>query len=154
MPQSTAAAALLLFSSATAVSVPTSTGQGGSVERAHLTFHERITIRIHSSARPASSTAALTQPLRWAEKKGPKCITANQLGGAIVGATDSVDIVLKGGARVRAKLNGECAGLGFYGGFYLKPSFDGQVCAGRDSIRTRSGDACTISRFRSLVAKR
>ena len=79
--------------------------------------------------------------------------TADQLGGAIV-ATDYVDLVLRGGDRVRAEVDGDCSGLGYYGGFYVKPSADGQVCAGRDSIRTRSGDQCTIRKFKKLVAKK
>jgi hypothetical protein len=147
--------ALLLLASATAVSVPAP--QSGSVDLAQVLLRERIIIRIPSAPPPAAApapSAVPVPPLRWEEKKGPKCISANQLGGAIVGSTDSIDLVLKGGARLRTQLDGDCAGLGYYGGFYLKPSPDGQVCAGRDSIRTRSGDTCKIKRFRNLVGKR
>jgi len=60
----------------------------------------------------------------------------------------------RGGDRVRATFDRDCPGLDFYSGFYLKPSADGQICADRDMIRTRSGDSCEISGFRRLVAKR
>lgn len=150
------AAALMLLASAAATGTPVPAGRITGTEVAQVTFSERIIIRIPSRMRRAADAAREADPQRpieWAEKKGPKCISANQLGGAIVSG-DYVDLVLRGGDRVRAQLDGDCSGLGYYGGFYLKPSPDGQLCAGRDSIRTRSGDRCTIKRFRKLVAKR
>jgi hypothetical protein len=107
----------------------------------------RVVVRVESTPR------AVPVAVRWVEKSGPKCIVANQLAGAIVNGTDSVDLVLKGGSRVRAELDDDCTSLGYYGGFYLKTASDGQVCARRDTIRTRSGDACSIGKFKRLVAK-
>ena len=150
------AAALMLLASAAAAGTPVPAGRITGTEIAQVTFSERIIIRIPSRMRRAAETAReadAQRPIEWAEKKGPKCIFANQLGGAIVSG-DYVDLVLRGGDRVRAQLDGDCSGLGYYGGFYLKPSPDGQLCAGRDSIRTRSGDRCTIKRFRKLIAKK
>jgi hypothetical protein len=150
------AAAVMLLASAAAAGTPVPAGQATGVELAQVTIRGRIIIRVPSTPRNAVSPlrrVAPAQPIEWVEKKGPKCIAASQLGGAIV-AGDYVDLVMRGGDRVRARLKGDCSGLGYYGGFYVKPSADGQVCAGRDSIRTRSGDSCTIKRFRKLVAKR
>jgi hypothetical protein len=155
MPYPTAAVLMLLVS-ATAIgsSAPAQDRDPGvdGVDVAQATFRERIIIRIPNvlmrRARPDP-----TQPVRWAEKKGPKCIAVDQLAGAAVGG-DTVDLMLRGGNRVRARLDGDCPALDFYAGFYLKPSADGLVCAGRDSIRSRSGDSCTISGFKTLVAKR
>jgi hypothetical protein len=149
--------ALLLLASATTVGAPVPVPQTAGADLAQVTLRERIIIRIPSAPSPVAAPlpkVVAAPPVRWKEKKGPKCIAANQLGGAVVGATDSIDLVLKGGARLRTQIDGDCAGLGYYGGFYLRPSSDGQVCAGRDSIRTRSGDTCKIKRFRTLVAKR
>ena len=149
------ALALMLLASATAASAPVPAGPVDGVEVAQVTVTGRIIIRVPASRTDAAAAEfARPDPLpRWVEKKGPKCIVANQLAGAIVTDTDSVDLVLKGGARVRAHLDDDCAALGYYGGFYLKPSADGQVCAKRDAIRTRSGDSCPIGRFKRLVAK-
>ena len=149
-------AAFTLIASVAAVSTPAPAGQVTGVELAQVTISGRIIIRVPS--RLQDSVAPMQQltpprPIKWAEKKGPKCIAADQLGGAIV-ARDYVDLVLRGGDRVRAQLDGDCSGLGYYGGFYVKPSTDGQICAERDSIRTRSGDRCTIKKFKKLVAKR
>lgn len=149
------AAAFMLLASAAAAGTPVPAGRITGTEIAQVTFSERIIIRIPSRMRRAETARAADaqRPIEWAEKKGPKCIFANQLGGAIVSG-DYVDLVLRGGDRVRAQLDGDCSGLGYYGGFYLKPSPDGQLCARRDSIRTRSGDRCTIKRFKKLVAKK
>jgi hypothetical protein len=149
-------AAFTLIASVAAASTPAPAGQVTGIELAQVTISGRIIIRVPST--PQNMAAPMRritppQPIEWAEKKGPKCIAADQLGGAIV-ASDYVDLVLRGGDRVRAQLDGDCSGLGYYGGFYVKPSTDGQICAGRDSIRTRSGDRCTIKKFKKLVPKR
>ncbi len=149
-------AAFTLIASVAAAGTPAPAGQVTGIELAQVTISGRIIIRVPSKLRDnATPMQQLTppRPIEWAEKKGPKCIAADQLGGAIV-AGDYVDLVLRGGDRVRAQLDGDCSGLGYYGGFYVKPSPDGQICAGRDSIRTRSGDRCTIKKFKKLVAKR
>ncbi|MBN8808718.1 MAG: hypothetical protein J0I47_10895 [Sphingomonas sp.] len=112
-------------------------------------LHERITIRVPATRQ----SAPMPVQMRYIEKKGPKCIGADQLAGAVVTAADSVDLVMHGGKRVRAAFKDQCRALGYYGGFYVKPSLDGKVCAGRDSVRSRSGDSCPISLFKSLVAK-
>lgn len=149
------ATALMLLASAAAASAPVPAGSVDRVELAQVTITGRIIVRVPSTRGDAAAAdlSLASAPVRWVEKKGPKCIAANQLAGAIVTDTDSVDLVLRGGARVRAQLDDDCGALGYYGGFYLKPSADGQVCARRDSIRTRSGDSCAIGRFRRLVAR-
>jgi hypothetical protein len=149
MPHSPAALfALLASAAAVAAPAPSPDGQ--------MAFRGQIVIRVPGV--PSAAAAPLVgnnagRPVRLIERKGPKCIAVSQLGGAAVNGRD-LDIVLKGGAQVRAKLDGDCAAFSNYGNFYLKPSADGQICAGRDSIRTRSGDSCGIKRFHKLVVKR
>jgi len=111
----------------------------------HLTIHRRVMVRVPK--------VAPTTPIEWKEKKGPQCIAANQMAGAIIHA-DGADLVLIGGERVRVRLDGDCPALGFYSGFYLKPAADGMVCTGRDTIRSRAGDSCRIKGFKRLVPKR
>ena len=146
--------ALMLLASASAAGAPVPAGHTGGIELAQVTVRGQIIMRVPSTRfAPDPARGDNTRPLRWVEKKGPECIDANRMGGAIVDG-NQIDIVMRGGDRVRAKLEGDCAGLGFYGGFYLKPSADGKVCAGRDSIRTRVGGTCTIRKFHKLVQKR
>nr|WP_254447634.1 hypothetical protein [Sphingomonas sp. ID1715] len=87
--------------------------------------------------------------MQWREKGGPKCIPAGALAGAQI-SREGVDLLLKGGARVRAKLD-RCPPLDYYSGFYIRPGLDGRVCQDRDTIRVRSGGSCEIDAFKTLV---
>ena len=88
-------------------------------------------------------------PLR--ERKGPKCVPMSAIAGAAIIEPSSVDISLRGGERVRARFSSSCPDLDYYGGFYVRPTEDGMLCADRDFIRARSGGECEIDRFRRLV---
>lgn len=125
----------------------------GKVEVAQLTIHQRIIIRIPRLpfSRPPVQAES---PVRWVEKKGPKCEPMGEIEGALISAEDSVDLIIEDGTRLRAKLDDDCPALDFYSGFYIKPTPDGMICADRDSFRTRSGASCGIDEFKRLVAKR
>jgi hypothetical protein len=86
----------------------------------------------------------------WRERRGGRCINSADVAGAAITPDGAVDFVLRGGKRMRAWLESECPALDFYQGFYVKPDRDGMVCAGRDSIHSRSGGECQIDRFRRL----
>jgi hypothetical protein len=130
------------------------------MDRAQVTIRERVIIRVPRMGplpRAAGRTAIrpLPPPVVWQESKGPKCIATGGLAGAAIGPEgEAVDLVLTGGKRVRAELDGDCEPLDFYSGFYLRQAADGMVCAKRDPIRVRSGASCTIKRFRTLTPKR
>jgi hypothetical protein len=114
---------------------------------AQLTIQQRVIIRV------PTQPPAIVPPVRWRERDGPKCIEASTLAGAQV-SPDGVDLLLRGGSRLRAKLASECPALNYYSGFYIRPGRDGRVCADRDTIRTRAGGQCEIDRFRSLVPEK
>ena len=142
---------LLLF----ALGAPAS---ADSVRVTQMTVRERIVIRVPRVAAPGGlpvgrATLPVPKPVTWKETKGPKCIAAQGLAGALISAPKQVDLVLIGGKRVRAKLDGDCKPLDFYGGYYLRPAADGMICAARDGIKMRSGASCGIDTFKTLVAK-
>lgn len=134
-----------------ALIAPAVAATAGQVDYAQLMVRERVIIRVPRMPRPS---ALPSRPVLWEEKKGPKCIPAAALAGALLSDRKEIDLVLRGGRRVRAELEGDCHGLDFYQGFYVKPSADGMVCADRDVVRSRSGAKCPIDRFRLLVPKR
>ena len=88
-------------------------------------------------------------PIEWVEHKGPKCIPANMLAGAVLSGPSSIDFVLRDRQRVRAEMDSECPALDFYDGFYLQPD-DERICARREFVRSRVGGSCRIERFRKL----
>lgn len=119
-------------------------------------IQQRMIIRVPRlpAGRTPMPAGAPLPPITWVEKKTDKCIAADGLAGASITRADSVDLVMSGGKRLRARLDSNCPALDFYSGFYLKSSGDGQICAKRDTIRSRSGAACRIESFRALVPGR
>lgn len=114
---------------------------------AQLTIRQRVILKV--PAKPAPPTVS-----RWKEKKGPKCLGLGSVAGAAVIERDSVDMIMKGGQRMRAEFEDECPALGYYSGFYILPTEDGQICARRDAVRTRAGGECMIKRFRMLMPEK
>ena len=119
-------------------------------EFAQLTIRQRVVIRVPLV--PVASEPL--RPIRLVEKKGPKCLASNSLAGAIVTSTRTIDLVTRGGPRLRAQLDSACEAVDLRFGFYIRPNPDGQVCASRDSIHARTGGECGIEKFRALVPER
>lgn len=137
---------------------------------AQMLYHERIVIRIprvrpvapapppmrgnmRGNSRALSAAPVAATPV-WIEKRAADCVPVAALSGASIDRSGDVDLVVADGRRLRAKLDDDCPTLDFYSGFYLKRTTDGQICARRDSLRSRSGARCAITGFRTLTAKR
>lgn len=140
-------AALLLLLAAPAAPM------GGPGFEGQMLFHQHIVIRIPRM--PAPRTMAMPEPplpsADFHEKDGPQCVASEDLIAATIPTDDRVDVMMRGGERLRIRLDKKCRTLDYYTGFYVTAGHDGQVCAKRDSIRTRSGDECGITKFRRLV---
>lgn len=119
-------------------------------EYAQLTIHEQIIIRVPMRA----MRTAPPPPQAWHEKKAAKCQPTEGVAAAAVIQPGSVDFIYRGGARLRAELEEGCPSLDFDSGFYVTPTPDRRICAGRDPIRARAGGECQIKRFRTLVPLR
>ncbi|HTG37195.1 hypothetical protein [Sphingomonas sp.] len=133
------------------------TAQAGA--RAQVRIERRIVIRVpRMTAAPGiitTASAAPLPPISWVERRGgDQCVPVTSLAAASVTRPDAVDLVLSGGRRMRARLGEDCPALNFQSGFYLRPPADGQICARRDLIRSRSGGECRIETFRALVPSR
>ena len=100
----------------------------------------RIPIRPHATA----------PMLEWTEGKGPKCLDAGGIAGAMLSGRDSIDFVMRDRQRVRARIDDDCTALDFYDGFYVQPP-DERLCIKRDEIRSRMGASCRIEKFRTLT---
>jgi len=108
-----------------------------------VVINEELIISIPIRPRPP-------QRVEWDEKKGPKCIPAERIAGAMWSSPTTIDFVLRDRSRIRAVMDDECPALDFYRGFYLQPD-DARICAKRETIRSRIGGTCRIERFRRLV---
>jgi hypothetical protein len=132
-----------------------SPGQLDGIAMAQVTIRQRVIIRLPRmgparSVAGSAARASIPAPVRYKEKKGPKCVAVAEMGGAMIVEPGAVDLVMNGGKRLRARLNDDCGPMDFYNGFYLRPAADGKVCAKRDVIRIRSGASCAIATFRTL----
>ncbi|SOB88158.1 hypothetical protein SAMN06297144_3303 [Sphingomonas guangdongensis] len=151
--------ALLLGALSLTCAAPAADAQrgAGSTRIAQVTVQQRLIIRIPRlpvGRAPLSAGAAPLPPIRWIEKKTDKCVPVVNLAAATITTRDSVDLLLNGGKRLRARFDDDCPAIDFYSGFYVKMPRDGKVCADRDSIRSRSGGECRIESFRALVPAR
>jgi hypothetical protein len=124
---------------------------GGSVPvvLAQVQIEQRTVLRVRAVSAPES--LGPPDKIHWDEKKGPKCVQMNALAGALVSSPTSIDLILRGGLRMRAKLEKSCPSIDFYSGFYVRPSKDGRICEDRDLIHARTGGECEIDSFRTLV---
>ena len=111
-----------------------------------LVIQDEVILRIPVEPRPMAPT------IQWVERKGPKCIPAGGIRGALLSGPAQVDFILANRARIRAEFEQDCPALDFYRGFYLQPDGD-RICAGSDAIHSRMGGSCTIERFKLLVPK-
>lgn len=118
---------------------------------AQVTVRQQILVRIPVQLRPAPRPS---QRIEWKESKGPKCVAARSIAGATALREKSFDLILRDQSRMRARLDRSCPALDYYYGFYIRPNADGQICADRDSIRSRVGGECQIDAFRKLRAEK
>ncbi|GAA0669637.1 hypothetical protein FHT00_000483 [Sphingomonas insulae] len=155
MVHSAIPASLLALAAPALAAAGDSAMQRDGVDYAQVTVHQRVIIRVPRMT-PSRTMARVraTPPVRYREKKGPKCVAVAEMGGAMIVEPGAVDLVMEGGRRLRARLDDDCGPMDFYNGFYLRPAADGQVCAKRDVIRMRSGASCEIATFKTLEAAR
>jgi len=113
---------------------------------------QQIIIRVPvAGPAPVAPRPALVQ---WHETRGPRCIPAGRIIGATALSQHSFDLIFRDRSRVRARLERRCPALDFYRGFYVNATADGQICAARDSVRSRTGGVCQIDQFRALWPSR
>ena len=108
-----------------------------------VVIHDEVILRIPIRPR-------LSPPIEWVEHKGPKCLPASLIAGAILSGPSSIDFIMRNRQRVRAVMDSDCPALDFYGRFYLQPD-DEYICAKRETIHSRVGGSCRIEKFRTLI---
>ena len=110
-----------------------------------MVVQEEVIMRIPVRAR-------LAPAFDWVERKGPKCVDADEIRAAGVRDATHVDFLMQDATRMRAQLSDDCSGLDYYSGFYITPE-QGKLCVRRDSLHLRMGGSCKIERFRRLVPR-
>ncbi|MET0363594.1 MAG: hypothetical protein ABW169_02975, partial [Sphingobium sp.] len=112
-----------------------------------VTIERRIIIRI-PTLRPAPVEAPAFLPklsTMNAQRQRSTCLTLRAIRGASFQGKAGIVFVTESDTRYQAVLERGCRPVDFQSGFYLSPSADGAICAGRDMLHARSGLKCTIT---------
>jgi glycine/D-amino acid oxidase-like deaminating enzyme len=144
-----AATGLMLMLAVPAAAPPVRAVVAQPALQQHVTIHvPRMTITTTTVIVRRDAGSALQ------ERRAKECVNVERIQGFTFNAADSIDLVLEDGSLLRAKLGSDCPALGFYSGAYLRPTSDNRFCAGRDSLRSRSGRSCPVKAFKNLVRAR
>lgn len=155
---------VLLMAASTTASMPRAAEapRPTHIQLAQVTIEQRVIIRIPTIPPPNAprlQRGALTSPLppeppedvELKEVKGPKCIKLDSLRGAILNSQTGVTMLTDRDEAFRTHFGKSCRAADFYSGFYVQPTKDGSICAGRDTLHARNGSTCDIQKFTKLV---
>ena len=118
-------------------------------------IEQRMTIRITPRAQ-AQPNMLVEVPARAAsprvvERPMGKCLDASGIAGVQGLDSNRLLLFMRNRLVVSATLEPACRARDFYSGFYLENSSDGKLCVGRDTLQSRSGANCRLTRISRLV---
>ena len=126
-------------------------------EAANQVRIEQHTI-IRIAPRPAPPQATLLMDLprgeiggRFAERSIGRCLPAAGIAGVQIDRSDRLILFMRDRRIITAQLERACRARDFYSGFYVDRSPDGRICVDRDTLQSRSGTNCKLTRIRQLV---
>lgn len=126
-------------------------------ESANQVRIEQHTI-IRIAPRPAPPQATLLMDLprgqiagRFAERSIGRCLPAAGIAGVQIDRSDRLILFMRDRRIISAQLERACRARDFYSGFYVDRSSDGRICVDRDTLQSRSGTNCKLTRIRQLV---
>ncbi len=92
------------------------------------------------------------EPPRLIERPAGRCVAASSISGVQPDGGNRLLLFMRDRRVLSAQLERSCRSRDFYSGFYVERSTDGQLCVDRDTLLSRSGANCKLSRLRQLVA--
>jgi len=119
-----------------------------------IRIEQRLTIRIAPRSQRRDMLAAIPSgPMveRFVERRSIRCLRVGGIAGVQVAGDDRLVLFMRDQTLVGANLEKACSARDFYSGFYLEPTRDGMLCAGRDTLHSRSGMNCAVSHLHELV---
>lgn len=120
-------------------------------------IEQQITIRITPRPAPVQQNVLnqlsqrATPPNRVSERHMGNCVPANGIAGVQIGRDNRLIFYLRDQRVAAASLERACSARDYYSGFYVQRTSDGQICVNRDTLQSRTGAACKLSRLRQLV---
>lgn len=119
-------------------------------------IEQRMTIRISPRPRQLEPNMLMDLPSRplpprQAERDIGGCLPIAGIAGVQVSNDNRLILFMRDRRVVSAALERSCSARDYYSGFYVERNSDGQICVRRDSLLSRSGANCKLSRIRQLV---
>lgn len=119
-------------------------------------IEQRMTIRITPRSAPPPPNMLVDMPGRIAppranERDIGRCLPISGIAGVQVSSDDRLILFMRDRRIVSAALERACSARDFYSGFYVERNSDGQMCVKRDTLRSRSGAICRLSRIRQII---
>jgi len=90
-------------------------------------------------------------PPRFEERRVIKCVPIRDISGVRQASNNRLVLFLHKDGPVSARLEKNCSARDFYSGFYIENSEDGMLCTGRDTLHSRAGANCSLSRLHRLA---
>jgi hypothetical protein len=130
-------------------------------ELGQVRIEQRVIIRISPSS-PAAREQMMadlrrqsTRPTSYQEEKLDGCIAiANIVGVEPAPEQNRLLLFMRDRRILSAALERACNPRDYYSGFYVERSEDGQLCAKRELLQSRTGASCKVTQLSRLVAVR
>ena len=123
-------------------------------EAHQVRIQQQITIRVsprRGNTRELIANWREVLPQKYEQRNIGKCIPVRSIAGVQTVSSRDLVLYLADRRMIRAQLLKSCNARDFYLGFMIEPNEDGNLCAGRDTLRARTGATCKIGAIRQLV---
>lgn len=88
---------------------------------------------------------------QFTERKIGKCLSIASIASVRPDRANKLLLFMRDSRVVSAELDRSCRARDFYSGFLLERSDDGRICVDRDTLLSRSGMNCKLTRIRELI---
>ncbi|KHK91022.1 hypothetical protein LK12_08800 [Novosphingobium malaysiense] len=89
--------------------------------------------------------------VHFSERKIGKCLPVAGIAGVRPDRGNRLLLYMRDRRLIAAELERSCRARDFYSGFYLAKTSDGKLCVDRDTLLSRNGMNCKLTRVRQLV---
>lgn len=126
---------------------------------AQVRIQQRVVVRVAPRRTDVAETIENEipprRPVRYGLQPLGSCLALGDVAGVQVSRQPNRLLLFMRDRRiVAATLERACRARSYYSGFYVEKQDDGQLCVGRDTLRSRSGSSCEVAALHRLVAMR
>ena len=121
-------------------------------------IEQHMSIRISPLSRPMPMPPQFMLDLprreiapRMIERNIGRCVPVSSIAGVQPDSGGRLILFLRDRRMVSAVLERACRARDFYSGFYIERTSDGQLCVDRDTLLSRIGANCKLTRIRQLI---